>query len=196
MKILKKLYSSIILLFLGLLIAKTRILFGDGCVGMPDVFQFAFLCIIYGLTLAIILIVSTIKYYKYKNSFNYFPIPITLIVIGLVYLAIEIDAINPNTTLYATKATTGWNDRILTLREDNTFQIQMREVEWSCFYKGQYKIRKDTLFLERNDIQSETDSVFSDKYLIVHNQKMLYPLDKLEYLKDTTRWLKIEKTPD
>jgi heme/copper-type cytochrome/quinol oxidase subunit 2 len=192
MTILKKLYSSIILLFIGGLIIKTRIVFGDGCQGMADFIFFFFLTIIYIITLIIIVAIYTIKYFNKKETFNYFPLLTTLIVIIPIYLSFQLNKYESPTTLYA--KTQDSNRRIpcsLTLRKNQTFEIQMREIEWTCYYKGNYKIKDDTLFLLRNDIEIKTDSLFTNKYLMDDNKKLLYPLDGLEYIQDTSSWLKI-----
>jgi hypothetical protein len=63
----------------------------------------------------------------------------------------------------------------LTLRQNGTFKIQVREIEWSCYYKGNYEINMDTLTLTRHDIQTVSDSIFADKYLIDKNKKKVVP---------------------
>ncbi|HUM47822.1 MAG TPA: hypothetical protein PLD84_12905 [Chitinophagales bacterium] len=190
MKILKKLPSSIALLLIGGSMVRTQIVFGDGCQGMPDGLFFLFLSLLYILILLIILSNSTIKYFRKEGSFNYFPLLTTLILIVLIifFRYIQEDMFQPSTTLYATTD----KRSSLTLRKNNTFKIQVRYVESSCFYKGKYQIENDTLLLARGDIQVKTDSMFAGIYLIDDNKNLLYPLDRRDYLEDTTRWLTIE----
>jgi len=149
--------------------------------------MFLFLSMIYTVILVIILLNSAVRFFRKKDTFNYFPLLATVMVIVVVLLASQTDKFEGSTTLYAASP----NRHSLTLWKSNTFKIQMREIEWSCFYKGIYKIDGDTLSLARNDIQSITDSIFSNTYLIDHSKGLLYPLDRSSHLQDKTRWLQI-----
>jgi len=184
-KIPKKLHSSIVLLILGGLIAKTQILFGDGCQGMVEVILFLFLSVIYIFALLIILSTSATKYFKKEESFNYFPLATTLIVAILIYLVFQSDNFESSTRLHAISPL----QHSLTLRKNNTFKIQMQEIEWACFYKGNYKLQGDTLTLLRPDLQAKTENIFANKYFIDQKSKRMYPVDN--FSQDTTRWLTI-----
>jgi len=184
----KRFYSSFILLLIGGLFAKMQIIIGDGCEGMPEVFMSIFLFFLFILVLIIVLAISLFKYLKKKVPFNYFPLLTTLIIVIVNFGIIQSKKFESSTIIFAT-ADMGRHD--LTLRENNTFKIRMAGMDWSCYYKGKFRINKDTLFLSRNDIQSKTDSIFADKYLIDKSKKMMYPIDRLNYLQDTARWLTI-----
>ena len=186
MTILKRLYSSIILLIIGGLIIKSRLIIGDDCMGMIEGLSFLFFIIIYIVTFILVLVVPFIK----KRPFNFYPLVTTILVIVGIFISFNIDKFESPTTLYAT--TTSPSRRhsqcSLTLRKNQTFNIKMQEIEWACFYKGVYTIWGDTLKLLRQDIEIKTNNVFTDKYFIDKNKKTLFPLDNLQ---DTTRWLTI-----
>jgi hypothetical protein len=187
---LKKLYSSFILFIIGAFILKTRIKTGDGCQGMMEGIQFIFFFAVYILTLFIILAYSIFKYLKTETDFNFYPLWTTVIVILCVFFSFNIDKFEDPIRLQAEiNKSDGHN---LILNENGKFKITLRATEWSCFYKGEYHVKNDTLILSRPDIQTLTDSIFADKYLIDVNKKMLFPLDRSDFLKDTTRWLTIK----
>lgn len=185
MRNLNKYYSSIILLIIGVLIAKTQILFGDGCYGLPDAIQFIILFIIYILVLLAVLIISIFNYFKKKVSFNYSPVITTFIVGIIVFLAFNSSIFESSTLYYATT----YKHNTLTLRNDNSFTLKLKELEWNCYYKGKYKLKNDTLFLLRSDIQNITNNLFTDKYLFDKSKKILFPIDNNKCSKDSTRCL-------
>jgi hypothetical protein len=193
MKNLKRFRSSIVLLILGLLIANTQVVIGDGCQGMMGFLAFCFFGVIYTAILIVVVILSANKYYTKKEPFNYYPIITTGVVAILVYFAVNADKYESSTAIYAQAK----NQRMrfgssLTLRKNETFKITMQEIEWACYYKGDYKIANDTLLLSRNDIPNRTDTVFTNKYLIDKGKGFLFPLDRKGALvQDTTKWLTI-----
>lgn len=187
----KRLYSSFTLIIIGALIAKTQIIFGDGCQGLSEAIISIFLCIIYILLLTMLLTISAIKYFRKKDKFNYYPLLATLFVLIFLYLIMfQTDKFESATTLYAKENSSSHipGQCSLTLRENQTYKIKIQEIDWTCFYKGDYKISGDTLKLLRKDIKLKTDSLFTDKYLIDKNRKILLPLDNLQ---DTIRRLTI-----
>ena len=143
-----------------------------------------FFCVIYILTLVLVLAIPVIK----KRPFNFYPLLTTVLVVVAIFISFNMDAFESPRTLYAETSHRD-GESTLTLRQDGTFKIKVQEIEWACFYKGNYKIQGDTLTLSRQDIQAITDSLFSDKYLIGKNKQVLFPLDK--FTQDTRRWLKI-----
>jgi len=79
----------------------------------------------------------------------------------------------------------------LTLRKDNTYSAFYGHIDWGCLKTGDYKISNDTIYLETN-IAEQSDGILSSIYLI-KDESYLLPLDRLDYLNDTTYWLKINK---
>ncbi len=152
--------------------------------GMIEGLSFLFFSVIYLVTLGLVLVIPIVK----KRPFNFYPLWTTLIVIVAIFISFNQDKFESPTTLYAKTPHRG-GASTLTLREDGTFKIKAQELEWACYYKGNYKIQTDTLTLSRQDIQAVTDSLFSDKYLIDKNKLTLFPLDN--FPQDTTRWLTI-----
>lgn len=169
---------------------KTKILTDDGCQGMHEAILFGALIIIYILSFLVIMIISSIIYFR-KNSFNFFPIVTTFILIIFFYLAITLNSFESPTKLHAELYNDTWQQYSLKLRENNTFKIQVRFDEWSCYYKGNYKISSDTLFLLRDDVQAKTDSVIASIYIIDDSKRLMYPIDVTESIQDSARWLKI-----
>lgn len=185
MTVFKKLYTSILLLVIGGLIVKTRIIIGDVCMGMVEGLLFLLFSVIYIVTLLLILVIPAIK----KRPFNFYPLVTTVLVIVAIFLSSNLDKFESKTTLFATTRTGRVGECSLTLRQNGTFKIEIQEIEWSCYYKGKYEIQKDTLTLLRDDIQALTDSIFTDTYLIDQNKKTLFPLDKIDFMQDSIRWL-------
>lgn len=174
MKIQKKYHTSIFLLIIGLLIAKTRILFGDGCWGMADGLMTLVLILFY--TISFIIIIAT-------SESSLLPSITTLVVIILVAIVSNAEKFESATILSAVDE----GDSSLTLRENNTFTIQQQAIEWSCYYNGSYAISGDTLVLLRSDILLKTDSLFVSKYLIDRQGGILLPLENVRAFDERAR---------
>jgi hypothetical protein len=179
MRIPKKYYSSIVLLIIGLLMAKNRLLIGDGCQGMPDGILFVVLSVFFIVALIVVIVLSFKK-------FNFLPFVTTAFVIALVYSAIFINEFESPTLLTASNR----NRNTLKIWEDHSFKIQRSYVEWSCYYKGKYQMNGDTLILLNKDIGSLTDNLFSNKYLIDREKNVLKPMGAKSA--DSIYWLKIQ----
>ncbi len=187
---LKKASSSIILLVIGGLIIKTQVLIDESCQGFIEGIWLLFLCVIYLVALVVILMVPFFQSSKQNIPFNFLPLVTTLLIIVSFY-AFASDKFDSSTKILAIMDDKGgMGKHILKLKENGSFVIQMREIEWSCFYKGNYNLIHDTIVLNRN-VQSLTHSLFSDKYLIERSGKYLLPLDRSGKIKDSTQWLTI-----
>ncbi len=155
-------------------------------VGIIEGFLLLLFSVVYIVTLVIALILPLVK----RKSFNFYPLVSTAIVIVAVIISFNLDIFESPTALYArTKNRIGQSS--LTLRHIGRFKIQQREIEWSCYYKGRYGIQGDTLLLLRNDIRTVTNDLFTDKYLIDANKKILIQINKFDLIQDTTKWLTI-----
>lgn len=160
----------LILVFLGFLTLKKNIHFGDYCSGMPDGIQWIFFCLLFIIAVIILIIKN-----KYDSK-------IYLIVVIIVILNFTtkptIDFFsNKNITLIGNLNNQN-RSRIITLFENKTFEIKIRSIEWSCFYKGNYEIVNDLLILKKENFIEETDSLFTYKYKIDLKNKVLIPLEK------------------
>jgi len=190
----KRFYSSILLLIVGGLLVKTQFVIGDGCSGMGDGILFVLLVFAYSISFLIIMVISIVKYIKHKGKFNFFPVLITLIVVTVVFFSAYSDKFESKTIFYAEmkpKGHTGRNS--LTLRKNHTFKIIVGHIESVCYFKGNYILKGDTLKLLKDNIQEKTDSTFADQYIIDKNKKNMHPLDRPDFLQDTTRWLIISE---
>ena len=63
----------------------------------------------------------------------------------------------------------------LTLYENNSFAAKYLGHHASDVYQGDYTIKNDTLHLDRDDLFTITDSLFTDTYFIDRNKLQLIP---------------------
>ena len=185
----RKLKSSIVLLILGVFMIKSIVLVGDGCKSQGDGFLFILLTICYLIIFIIIQIISIIKLKKNEGKYNFIPLIITLCLFVLLPLAFNQESFESPTII---KANTN-RHHTLYLRKNNTYKIQIRYVEASCFYKGTYIINKDTIILLDENIKNKTDSAFYNKYLINKKLNLLYPIEISRLILDSTKVLTIER---
>ncbi len=188
-EILKKLKSSIILIVTGFFMVRCILLIGDGCKDQGDGFLFIFLAIFYLISFIILQIQSIFKIYKRNEKYNFMPLIITLLLIVAVTLSFYQESFESTTLLKAKSI----KHHTLNLRKNNTFKIQIRYVEASCFFTGNYQINGDTLILLDENIENETDYAFYNKYLINKKMNLLYPVENRRLIQDTMKILTIEK---
>ncbi|TRX22072.1 hypothetical protein [Flavobacterium franklandianum] len=62
--------------------------------------------------------------------------------------------------------------------ENESFVITIKEVEWTCYKKGNYEIKDNILTLKKDNLIQETDSLFTYKYKTDSKKKVLIPLEK------------------
>lgn len=192
MKTIKRLLSSIPLFIIGAVIVRQLISIGDDCTGWGSsmIIYFSFLC--YTVLLSAIVIVSLFQSLRHKSAFNFYPLITTLIVLAAIIIAFNADEFKSPLKLHASSQPRHDISYGLTLRENGRFVAAVNSFELSCFYKGKYEIKNDTLRLLRTDIQAVTEDAISPIYLIDRKKKLLYPIDK--YTRDTTFWLVIEES--
>ncbi|MBK7029181.1 MAG: hypothetical protein IPH45_08185 [Bacteroidales bacterium] len=165
------------------------LLIGDGCKDQGDGFLFIFLAIIYIISFIIIQIRSFINIYKHKDKYDFTPMIITLLLVVAITLSFNQESFESTTIL---KAKT-FKHHTLNLRKNNTFKIQIRYVEASCFFTGEYQKNKDTLMLLDENIENKTDGAFCKKYLVNNKLNLLFPVEKGRIIQDSMRILTIEK---
>ncbi|MES2544143.1 MAG: hypothetical protein V4548_04605 [Bacteroidota bacterium] len=71
-----------------------------------------------------------------------------------------------------------YNDKSLILNKNQSFIIEMRENHWSCYKKGNYRIKDSILTLVKDSLIEETDNIFTYKYKIDLKNKVLIPVEK------------------
>ncbi len=191
---LKKYYSSIILLIFGGLLIKTQVVFGDRCSGLVELAEILFFSLIYLVVLFVIMIIYVVRKAFYDKPMNYIPLWISCVILALFFVThfALCGMFESEIRIYAyIKNHRDLDKKSLTLRQDGCFEIETGGVDWVCLYPGKYKMNGDTIFLNRK-VQTFTDSLFSDKYLIEKSGKYLYPLDREGKTQDTTRRLTIK----
>jgi hypothetical protein len=187
-----KFYSSILLFIIGGFLIKSRITFGDGFTGMADGLIFLSLSILYTLVLLVILTITGVKYLKHRSKFNLLPLFTTILVVAGLFITFivghsEIQAKNYELT----NNIKGSRRYTLSLKDNGKFLISKREIEWTCIFKGRYKIEGDSLTLLRNDIQTITDNNFTDVYSISKNKSELFPINKVNFSIDSSKSLRM-----
>lgn len=182
---------NILLLIIGLLIAKLQIIFGDGCIGVVQAMFSFFLIVIYLVILLVINIRSVYSYFKKEEKYNFTSLLITALSIVLFFLAHFINNHESKTILCAYADRDYGPGGFLYLKQNKKFKIVIQHTEYACFFKGKYKIQNDTLYLEKDELQTKTQYVFTNKYIIDETQKKMYPLNLPEQFQNSSHWLRI-----
>ena len=162
--------------------------FGDYCYGIGHGLLFILLSVLYLVTFIISISISIYSYFKNKQAINFIPLIITIVTILVLTLAFNFEWLD------SPKKFTAGNEFMgstLSIKENNSFLIKIQGHHMSCYYKGDYKINKDTLELLRKDIGTQTDNIFFNKYLI--KGKNLSPIEGNLIVNDSARSLIIDK---
>ena len=165
-----------ILSFLGFLTIKRYIHFGDYCTGVPDGLLWLFLCFIFIITSITIVVYDLIKK---KTDYKTFVIISIVIFLNLFFLILyPIDTVDNKDVVLIGSVDNIERNKQITLIKNNSFVIELREVEWTCYKKGDYEIKDSILTLKKDNLTQETDGLFTYKYKIDSNKKVLVPLEK------------------
>lgn len=78
----------------------------------------------------------------------------------------------------------------LKIMENGTYSATYGHIDWSCTIAGKYQRLLDTLILE-NRVVVESDSIFSEKYLVQDNEFLL-PIHQGNHKVGSTHWFKIK----
>lgn len=164
-------YSS--LLFLSLWTLKMNIHFGDYCSGMPDGILWFFLCIVFVVAFLIFLGIDI-----YKKKFDY---KILIIFMVTIFSNYNINSFSDYITNGKLKMKgvyeEGYHSNEILFFKDGTFKMKMTEIEWSCYYYGNYSIKNNLLMLEKANLIVDSDNTLTNKYLIDLKAKKLIPVD-------------------
>jgi hypothetical protein len=152
--------------------------FGDYCSGLVEALSFVILGGLFLISFVIFLTIDLIKTFKKKQKFDFLPL-----VILTVFLA-------GNSLLLDNEKEKFWTDKELVgnvevgdlraaqivLYSNQTFSVRTSYVDWSCTYSGRYSIQENILRLERDNLEVETNNVFTNKYEILKSDSLLIPL--------------------
>jgi len=194
MKLFRLIIFSIPLVIIGVLYARLH-LRTEGCWGLAEGFYTIFL---FGAGLIAICAaeISSISYYlKTKSKSELIPLFVSfLLIVAVILIKLSDNQLKAKTILYA-ETNSSFRNHSLTLREDNSFTIHIKEIEWSCNYSGKYIQAGDTIKLLK-DVNHLSGNIFYSTYLIQDNQYLI-PFDSGVEVSDTTKRLRItNEKPD
>lgn len=162
-----------LLFILSLLTLTMNIHFGDYCSGMPDGLLWLFLCFLFIVAFLIFIGIDS-----YKKKFDYKMIILFIITAVLNYNINSIsDAITNSQLKMRGVFEDGYHSNDILLFNDGTFKMQIREIEWSCYYYGNYTIENEILILEKDNLQQDSNNSLTNKYTIDLEAKKLIPFD-------------------
>ncbi|QBN20127.1 hypothetical protein [Flavobacterium nackdongense] len=164
-----------ILSFLGLLTIKMYIHFGDYCSGMFEGLIWLFLCFIFILSSIVIVVYDLIKR---KFDYKIYIIILIVFLLNLFFITQPLDESENNKDAVLIGYVDHFYDKQITLNENESFVITIKQVEWTCYKKGNYEIKDNILTLKKDNLIQETDSLFTYKYKIDLKNKVLIPLEK------------------
>tara|TARA_B100000780_G_scaffold277380_1_gene247935 strand:- start:1159 stop:1755 length:597 start_codon:yes stop_codon:yes gene_type:complete len=152
--------------------------FGDYCSGLVETLSFVFLGGLFLLSFVIFLTIDLIKTFKKKRKFDFLPLVIlTVFLVGnSLLLNNEKDKFWTDKELVGNVEVGDLRAAQIVLYSNQTFSVRTSYVDWSCTYSGQYSIQDNILQLERDDLEEETNNVFTNKYEIQKSDSLLIPL--------------------
>jgi hypothetical protein len=151
---------------------------GDYCSGLVELIIFIFLVSLFLLVIMVFLTIDLMKKFKRNESFDF--VPIVILVIFLI----------GNSLLLKSESDKFWTDKEfvgivevenlksaqLILYSNKSFNIKIAYADWSCTFQGDYSIKDDILKLERDNIEDETNNIFTKEYKILISDSLLIPL--------------------
>ncbi len=152
----------------------------NGCWGLVELVYNIVLWILLALTFVISIVVTLGK--RQSQTFKAEPYSFTITLITLIALLIGglwgdtskgakwIEARSQNYNGHPSA-------QELTLRKNGTFTVYLREIDFTCYYSGDYWKVSDTLTFD-NETISKTDFKLTSQYLLKDN--VLYPLTSSE----------------
>lgn len=186
-----KLIQYLLLIFLGIAMNYHFIPIGDYCRGLLGALYLFFFGSLFLIVFAIIISINLYKKIKNKKKFDIIPMLIFvffgLMLFGLLklnYHKFWTQKVLVGVISYQDKPNSG----ILKLYANSTFDVTLSTADYSCTYVGIYEFRQDTILLLREDLENETDKLFTSRYIISEAEKILKPLDEefseIEILED------------
>lgn len=150
---------------IGILIILLNSTFGNYTATVYDMFINPLLFLIY-LMLSLIFINWTKKQIK-KKYFYLLLIPLAFTIVSCLWKQ------NFHKDIYLQAIMEESKGSLLTLFDNNTFEIKVQYQHGADYKKGNYEKKNNEIFLKENSIVKLTDSVFTQKYYIVNNEKLI-----------------------
>ena len=139
----------------------------NGCSGLMDLFFDGFFFILFVVSIVLSFRATLRKRELYKRKPE--PITLTITLVALLILIIGKafgDDFKGSKWIYAETSRQQLSTQNLTLRKNGTFKVDLNEIEFSCYFSGQYQNRGDTIILDK-DIIEQTHSLLTTKYLLL-----------------------------
>ena len=167
-----------ILIFFGLIVLYQYIPIGDYCSGLLNFLNFLFYGGLLVLAFLIISIIDLVKYLRKKQKFDFTP----LILIVLFGIAWSFLYQHENEKFWTAKVLEGYltidgtpRSGNLTLYKNGSFGATLYSADYDCTFQGDYSIENGKLILQRGDLSSLTNDVFTTEYLINKKDSILRP---------------------
>ena len=153
---------------------------GDYSSGLEKIFLLIILGGLLILSFIVFVIVDIVRFIKMKRKFDFVPlIIITLfLTVFLIFNNSKTDKFWTKTILTGQIVEGDLRAAQIQLYRNNTFAIRISYVDWCFTYQGDYTIKKDTLFLNRDDINKLTNNEFDTKYTFSYRDSLLIPINK------------------
>jgi len=167
-----------ILSFFGIAMIYQFIPIGDYCQGLVNGLNFLFFGGLFILTFLIISIRDIVKHFKKKQKFDFIPLFLALLfgVSCHIIMGLENKKFWTKKTLIGTIEIVGSpKSGSLKLFKNGTFGATYHYADFSCTYQGNYKIKNDTLLLNRKDLDELTEGIFTTRYSIDRKNNILKP---------------------
>jgi hypothetical protein len=182
---LELLYSSIPVLFVGLVV--TYLLFLTGCGGIVEIYLSFFLTALLALYVVGFYLYSIATYFDKRKPINLRPALLTLLIVGLIVLVSYLDSEQFKSEVIL-KASNDEPYRTIDirLRANNEIEFYYGHIEEKCSCKGTFELKGDTIQI----IEIEKTEKFEpfDRYLITASYVIPIKGNILEL--DTTKFLR------
>lgn len=167
----------ILLILIALLPIYKFIHLDDYCFGDEDLVVVSAFVVLFFIAFIVILFDNLYSISVQKELFNFRPI-IIAVFYGLGFFLFlkyhEKNVLKNSGGVYNIRSAERKLVQV-TIFTDNTFEVKKEGINESCFNRGSYKIKKDTLFLSFNKKDNyPTDTI----YQLNKKEKLLFPLNK------------------
>ncbi len=142
--------------------------FGDRCSGLAHIIGWVIFAGLFTVALLVLTGIGLYKKFKSKERFDFIPLSIAVFLVVGTVLMFKLETWKPWTKeVFRGQVEVGdLRSAGLTLYANGSFDAYTAYVDYSCNYGGAYKLMGDTLVLQREDLPSLSNNVFSTKYLL------------------------------
>ncbi|NHN26112.1 copper resistance protein NlpE [Flavobacterium jejuense] len=151
--------------FIGILIILLNSTFGNYSDSAYDLLLNPFLFIIYFI-FSLIFINWTKEQFK-KKYFPFLLLPLIFTIVSYLWQQ------NFHKNIYLHAIMEESKGSLLTLFDNNTFEIKVQYQHGADYKKGNYERKGNEIFLKEDAIVELTDSLFTQNYYIVNNEKLI-----------------------